>query len=158
MRSINQLSEYLFKWGKIVEENVVKAHQETAKKICEDVKSIAPVRSGRYVSSIKVGETTVKDGVYNTIIYTDLPVGGNNPRWMYVPLGALIEWGTGIKGATTNTYPHGYDYRLTPWTYYDKYLHDYVETDGMIARPHFTPALFGNRKFYMDKLREAIRK
>ena len=32
MRSINQLSEYLFKWGKIVEENVVKAHQETAKK------------------------------------------------------------------------------------------------------------------------------
>lgn len=157
MRSIDELSEYIFKWGKITEEKMIKAHQDTAKKICEDAKGMAPIRSGTYVSSIKVGETQEQDGVYKTTIYTDLLVGGDNPRWQNVPLGALLEWGTGMPGAITNTYPHGYGYRLTPWCYYDKYLHMYVTTDGMVARPHFSPALFQNKDYYKEKIREAIR-
>lgn len=157
MRSIDQLSKSILDWGNLVEERLIKAQQETAQKICEDVKSMAPIRSGRYSSSIKVSETVFQDNKYRTMIYTDLLVGGDNPRWQNVPLGALLEWGTGIQGATTNTYPHGYGYRLTPWCYYDEYLHQYVTTDGMIARPHFSPALFQNKNYYNKKIREAIK-
>lgn len=158
MKNIDQLSVYIDTIGKKLEKKFIKAHQETAEQILKDVIDSAPLRSGRYIGSIKKSDTFEKDGVYKTFIYTDLPVGGDNPKWSNVPLGALLEWGTGIQGASTNTYPHGYSYRLTPWCYYDEYLHMFVTTDGMIARPHFLPSLQKNKNYYLDKLSEAMRK
>ena len=157
MKSIDKLSKTIFKWSEGLEIKLIDAQQKTAKKICEDVVSLAPTRSGVYVSSIQVGDTESSNGIIRTSIFSDLLVGGDNPKWANVPLGALLEWGTGIKGASSNTYPHGYGYRLTPWCYYDEYLHMFVTTDGMMARPHFQPSLLKNRQFYLKEIRKAMR-
>ena len=158
MRTIDEINKYLTAWTKkLKEEKLIKAQRNTAKKVWEDVVSSAPLRSGAYVSSIQIGETVVTKDLISTAIFTDLLVGGDNPRWSRVPLGALLEWGTGIEGFATNTYPHGYGYRLTPWCYYDKYLHMYVTTTGMIARPHFLPSLQKNKQLYKDEIRKALR-
>ncbi len=157
MRKIAELSKTLWGWSKKLESKLIEAQKETAKAVYDDVVLSAPARSGVYKSSIKIGETEVDNTSIKTSIFTDLLVGGDNPKWANVPLGALLEWGTGIQGASTNTYPHGYGYRLTPWTYYDKYLHMFVTTDGMIARPHFLPSLMKNRISYLNNIRKAVK-
>lgn len=157
MRSIGKLSQRVAKWEKDLEKRLIAAQQNTAQKIWEDTVSQAPTRSGTYISSIQVSDTKVENGTITTSIFSDLLVGGDDPKWSKVPLGALLEWGTGIKGASTNKYPHGYGYRLTPWCYYDKYLHMFVTTDGMIARPHFYPSLIQNKKMYKEEIRKAVK-
>lgn len=137
-------------------EKLKEAQRETAKKIWEDVVSNAPLRSGDYIASIKLGETEQNKNVITTIVYSDLMVGGDNPKWAKVPLGCLLEWGTGVKGAGTNTFEHGYGYRLTSWTYYDKYLHTFITTDGMVARPHFFPSLQNNVALYKENIKRAL--
>lgn len=158
MISLDELGAEIKKWGVLVKDGAIKAQQETALQIQKDVKKLAPVRTGQYASSIKVSETVEHHGEFRTQIYTDLLVGGENPKWANIPLGCLLEWGTGIQGLHTNTYPHGYGYRLTPWCYYDEYLHMFVTTDGMIARPHFLPALDKNKSYYLKKIKEHIGK
>lgn len=157
MRSIGQLNQRIAQWEKNLEKRLIEAQQNTAQKIWEDIIAQAPTRSGVYISSIQVGKPKVENGKITTAIFSDLLVGGDNPKWAKVPLGALLEWGTGIKGASSNTYPHGYGYRLTPWCYYDKYLHMFITTDGMVARPHFYPSLAKNKKNYKDEIRKAIK-
>lgn len=158
MKSIDKLSEELNVWTKKLEQKLIKAQQDTAKQVFNDVLNNTPIRSGVYATSIKIGETEVNDGTITTSVFSDLLVGGPNPKWAKVPLGALIEWGTGIEGSNTNTYPHGYGYRLTPWCYYDEYYHMFVTTTGMIARPHFQPALLKNKEVYIENLRKAVKK
>lgn len=158
MKSIDRLSEELNVWTKKLEQKLIKAQQDTAKQVFNDVLNNTPIRTGVYATSIKIGETEVKDGTITTSVFSDLLVGGPNPKWAKVPLGALIEWGTGIEGSNTNTYPHGYGYRLTPWCYYDEYYHMYVTTTGMIARPHFQPALLKNKEVYIENIRKAVKK
>lgn len=158
MKSIDKLSEELNVWTKKLEQKLIKAQQDTAKQVFNDVLNNTPIRTGVYATSIKIGETEVNDGTITTSVFSDLLVGGPNPKWAKVPLGALIEWGTGIEGSNTNTYPHGYGYRLTPWCYYDEYYHMYVTTTGMIARPHFQPALLKNKEVYIENLRKAVKK
>lgn len=157
MKPIDSLNKTIFKWSGVLESKLINVQQKTAKKIWEDIVSSAPTRSGVYISSIKVGNVEKSNGTIKTSIFSDLLVGGDNPKWAKVPLGALLEWGTGIKGATSNTYSHGYGYRLTPWCYYDEYLHMFVTTDGMIARPHFHPSLLKNKQFYLKEIRKAIK-
>lgn len=157
MKKIGELQKTLSKWSDDLKDKLIVAQQNTAQKIWEDVVDSAPTRSGDYVSSIQVGDTKTENDRISTTVFTDLLVGGSNPRWANVPLGALLEWGTGIKGANSNTYPHGYGYRLTPWCYYDKYLHMYVTTIGMIARPHFHPSLLKNKQLYFKEIRKAVK-
>lgn len=158
MRDIGQLSISLLKWSKNLEKNLIEAVENTAKTIQEDVVENAPSKNGEYTSSIKVGETEVKNNKIRTSVFSDLLVGGSNPKWAKVPLAAFLEWGTGIKGASSNTYPHGYGYRLTPWCYYDEYLHQWITTDGIIARPHFYPALSKNKSTFLEEIRKAVKK
>lgn len=157
MKPIGELNKSLSKWSKNLEKKLIEAQQNTAKKIWEDVVALSPVSSGVYISSIQVGKAEVTDNKISTSVFSDLLVGGSNPKWAKVPLGALIEWGTGIKGASSNSYPHGYGYRLTPWCYYDEYLHMFVTTDGMIARPHFHPSLQKNKQTYLEEIRKAVK-
>lgn len=158
MKHISKLSVDLSNALRNKQKNLIEAQRNTAKKIWEDVIEEAPIRSGRYISSIQISETKVTKDKIITSIYSDLKVGGENPRWANVPLACLLEWGTGIEGAITNTFTHGYKYRLTPWTYYDTYLHMYVTTDGMVARPHFLPSLNKNKDYYLEQIKEAMKK
>ena len=147
MATIDSLCLKLHRWNKGLNDRIAKAQREVAEKIHSDVIDEAPLRSGDYLASIQLSDTKIRENTISTSVYSDLLVGGDNPKWSHVPLGCLLEWGTGIKGAMTNTYPHGYGYRMTPWVYYDEYLHQWVTTIGMIARPHFFPASQNNCKF-----------
>lgn len=158
MKHISQLSVDLSNALQNKKKDLIEAQRNTAKKIWEDVIEDAPVRSGTYISSIKISDTVVTENKISTSIYSDLKVGGDNPKWQNVPLACLLEWGTGIQGAITNTFNHGYPYTLNPWTYYDKYLHMYVTTDGMVARPHFLPSLHKNESYYLEQIKEAMKK
>lgn len=158
MKHISKLSVDLSNKLRNKQKDLIEAQRNAAKKIWEDVIEDAPIRSGRYVASIQISDTKVTDEKISTSIFSDLKVGGDNPRWSNVPLACLLEWGTGIEGAITNTFNHGYRYRLTPWTYYDTYLHMYVTTEGMIARPHFLPSLNKNKEYYLEQIKEAMKK
>ena len=155
--SIGKFSAKFNVWGEKTIQKLAQAQAKVAKNIQDDVKAGAPIRSGAYQSSIKVSETKINNGVITTEVYSDLLVGGTNPKWAKVPLGCLLEWGTGIKGLSSNTFPHGYGYRLTPWTYYDEYLHMFVTTDGMVARQHFHTALMKNKPNYKRMIRKAMK-
>lgn len=126
---------------------VVEIQRKHAIKLWEEVVERAPLRTGNYLASIQLGETIVEDGVISTEVSSDLNSGWNN-----VPLGALLEFGTGTEGMETNVYNHGKSYRLTPWVYFDEYLDRFVTTSGMIARPHFYPALMKIQPEYKKAL------
>nr|DAN73435.1 MAG TPA: putative tail-component [Caudoviricetes sp.] len=155
---VENLYNQLLQWSKKLENNLVDAVDETIKIIWDDVVENAPVRSGVYVSSIKITSPEIENEIIKAKVFSDLLVGGDNPKWAKVPLSALLEWGTGIVGQNSNTYPHGYGYRLTPWCYYDQYLHIFVTTTGMIARPHFYPALVNNRETFINEIRKRVEK
>ena len=157
MDSIGKFNANFTVWGKKTIQKLAEAQAKVAKDIQNDVKANAPIRTGTYQSSIKVSETKINKGVITTEIYSDLLIGGTNPKWAKVPLGCLLEWGTGIKGLSTNTFPHGYDYRLTPWTYYNEDLQRFITTTGMIARPHFHTALMKNKPNYKKMIRKAMK-
>lgn len=158
MKNIGQITYTIDFIKKATQDKLLKTQNSVANKIKDEIVAFAPLRSGKYISSIKVSETIIENETIKTFIYSDLPVGGNNPRWSKIPLAAFLEWGTGIKGESTNSYPHGYSYRRTPWCYYDKYLHQWVTTRGMVARPHFLPALNNNREYFKEEIRKALKK
>ena len=155
MKTINELSVYLDKFTQDTIKKVTEAQRETAQNICEEVIENAPIRSGRYISSIEIGETEVKNDSIMTSIFTEL--SANWPKHPSVPLAALLEWGTGPIGQGSNNCQHGYPYRQTQWTYFDTYLAHFVTTYGQTAKPHFLPALYSNRQTYIDNIRKALR-
>jgi hypothetical protein len=155
---IENLYNKLLQWSEKLEDSLVDAVDETIKKVWGDVVETAPIRSGVYVSSIKISSPEIEKETIKAKVFSDLLVGGDNPKWAKVPLSALLEWGTGIVGKNSNTYPHGYGYRLTPWCYYDQYLHMFVTTTGMLARPHFYPSLINNKETFIDEIRKRVEK
>lgn len=158
MRDISFMAEVITtKLNKKIDK-LKQAQQDTAKVILEDVVSNAPLDTGEYISSIQVSPTTEEKGVIKTSVYSDLLVGGNIPKWVNVPLGAFLEWGTGPLGESTNTFEHGYPYTTNaPWNYIAHLQYLKTGTWGMIARPHFYPALQKNISLYKENIRKAIR-
>lgn len=159
MKKLGELSKFMVVWGEDKVRKLEQAQFETGQDICEDVKALAPVRTGKYQSSITTSMPMRKDNKIITQVYTDLPVGGDNPKWSKLPLGCFLEWGTGPLGEDTNTFPHGYPYTTDqPWNIPTKIQFEKTGTWGMMARPHFVPALQMNKDHYKRKLREALRK
>lgn len=157
MKNISKLSIEISKYSKKLINNLKEAQKETAITIHKDIIAMAPINTGRYVSSIQVSEQKTDNNNFSIKIFSDLPVGGIDPKWKNVPLAALLEWGTGIVGATSNKYPHGYPYRMTPWCYYSEDLNAFITTNGMIARPHFYPSLQKNKQLYIENIRKAVK-
>lgn len=155
--TIQQYAVRMANFGERAKVSVAKAQHEFAEMICEEVKAGAPVDTGAYRDSIKVSPTEWKGDTCITRIFSDMLVGGENPKWQNVPLGALLEWGTGSVGASSNTQNHGFPYRMTPWTYYNKRYERWITTNGMIARPHFLPPMLRHKKDYKKAMRKAVR-
>lgn len=152
--NVNNLSrlEHILR-NRISEERVSNILKEAAEKISIDIQNLAPIDTGTYRNSIKVGEVKKQNTKYTIDIYSDLASG-----WKNVALGYLLEFGTGIKGETTNTYDHGYPYRQTPWVYYNERYGRWIFTYGNIARPHFYPGLHLNENYFKDKIKKEISK
>jgi hypothetical protein len=149
--------ENLVKLRKILEapitnSNIEKILVKVGTKVQEDIKALAPEDTGAYKNSIQLSEVFHgEDDVHTIRIYTKL-----NSGWKNVPLGCLLEWGTGSVGESTNTYDHGYPYRQTPWVYYNKRYGRWIFTKGNIARPHFVPGLYNNESYFEKTIKEAI--
>jgi hypothetical protein len=122
-------------------------------KVKDDIISLAPIDTGTYRSSINLSEVSHNGTKHRIKIYTNLDSG-----WRGIPLGCLLEWGTGIKGEQSNSYSHGYPYRQTPWVYFNEKYGRWVVTRGNIAQPHFIPGLFNNTTYFKKCIKEEISK
>lgn len=131
--------------------NLIEAQQEVAMEVCNDVKTLAPKKTGQYAESIKTSETTVNGGVIKTKIYTDAKViskSGNTYN-----LGYLLETGTS---------PHVIEpvdakvlhFQINGEDIFTKR----VQHPGTVAQPHFSKALQMNKLLYRQKINEAIRR
>ena len=143
----------------------MKAQEKTAQKIKEDVINNLNVAKGKYVNSIKKGETTKENGIIKTQIYTDLVSNdGYN-------VGRMIENGTGIYalephiGHTKTFFESQYRYWYVPASEVDRPIGKLILVDGVefyVAKaqrpkPHWKPALDMNIETYKENVREAIR-
>ncbi len=138
--------------------NLIKAQRETAKKVWEDTVDSAPMVRGDYVSSIQLGETKFDGKVIKTEIFSDLKVGGENPRWRNVLLANFVNWGTGPLGEDTNIFPHGYPYTTdVPWNAETQQQFLLTGTWGMKATPHFYDSLQKNIKNYKESIRKCFK-
>lgn len=132
--------------------NIEKILTKAATKVQADIQSLAPEDTGAYKASIKISPVEHDHSTHKIKVYTNL-----NSGWKNVPLGCLLEWGTGVKGESTNTYDHGYPYRQTPWVYYNERYGRWIFTHGNIARPHFIPGLYNNESYFEKVIREGIK-
>lgn len=169
MKKLAELTRSLEVYSEQVINRLITAQKDTAKKVCEDVKSLAP-GNGEYVASIKVSDTTLKDNVIKTAIYTDMTSDNNDEKIPKVVIGRMIEHGTGIYalephiGHTKTFKDSGYQYWYVPATSVKHPIGKKITIDGkdfyvakpQPARPHFLPALISNAKFYKDQIRKAV--
>jgi hypothetical protein len=135
----------------IRDSNIEEILIKVGKKVQEDIQSLAPEDTGAYKASIQLSEVKHNEDVHTIKIYTKL-----NSGWKNVPLGCLLEWGTGTEGESTNQYDHGYPYRQTPWVYFNERYGRWIFTHGNIARPHFVPGLYMNESYFEKTIKEGI--
>jgi hypothetical protein len=149
MENLGKLRKFLE--APISDSNIEKILIKSAKKVQADILSLAPEDTGAYKASIKISPVEHNGSSHEIKIYTNLDSG-----WKHVPLGCLLEWGTGVKGESTNTYDHGYPYRQTPWVYFNERYGRWIFTYGNIARPHFIPGLYNNQSYFEKTVEEGI--
>lgn len=166
MKTLANLTEDFNVFSKSLMKRLVTAQRNTANKICEDVKVLAPRQTGEYVNSIKVSETVIENGVIKTSVYTDL-TSNDDPS---IVIGRMIEQGTGIYalephiGHTKTFIESGYRYWFVPATSVKRPIGQLININGtdfyiakpQRARPHFLPALQSNRKYYKDQVGKAV--
>lgn len=165
MKNIESISVDLSNFGEKVIHNLINAQKETAQKVWEDVKALAPSTTGKYASSIKVSETEFKNDKITTSIYTDL----KSEDGYYI--GRMIEYGTGIYalqphiGHTKTFIESKYNYWYVPASLVDRQIGKKIIINGkefyvakpQKAKPHFIPALHKNIALYHEKISKAIK-
>ena len=142
---VGQLKKILT--NRLSNESIDKILTKVATKVHQDIVSMAPEDTGAYKASIQIGNIEHNGNVHSVKIFTKLNSGWNN-----VPLGCLLEWGTGKVGEETNHYDHGYPYRQTPWVYFNERYNRWVFTRGNRARPHFVPGLYNNNDYFKRQI------
>ena len=157
MRDISEMATVLTNNLEQKLEKLKQAQRDTAKVIWEDTVNEAPITEDNYISSIQVSDTKEEKDIIKTSVFSDLTVWWER-KSMHIPLSAFLEWGTGPLGEDTNTYEHGYPYTTdAPWNIESWMQMQETGTWGMMARPHFYPALQKNIALYKDNLRKALR-
>ena len=164
MKDIKQLPGDIDKLYDKLIENVMRAQQESAKKMWDRVVEIAPCNTGGYIASIQVGETKHEAGEITTKIFTDM----KSEDGYFI--GRMIENGTGIYalephiGHTKTFIDSGYQYWYVPADKVDRPIGRLITINGsefyvahaQPARPHFKPALDENREAYKQAISKAV--
>ena len=165
MKNINQFSKDLSKFEKRLKEKLIKAQKETAEQMKEHVIEKTGLNSGKYINSIKTGETEQNNGVIRTEIYTDL-----KSKDGYL-IGRMIENGTGIYalephiGHTKTFFESEYKYWYVPADEVDRPIGKVVLINGVefyIAKaqkpkPHWKPVLEEDIELYKLNISKAIK-
>lgn len=170
MKNINELGKDLSKFQKKLEINLMKAQEETAKKIKEDVIKNLGHSKGKYVESIKQGETKKEESSIKTEIYTDL-LSEEDPKGNKYAIGRMIENGTGIYALEphvghTDTFKNsGYQYWYVPTGKVERPLgktitineNEYYVVKAQKPKPHWKPALDMNIETYKSNIKKAVK-
>lgn len=165
MKDISEISNVLGDFNKKLITHLIEEEKQTAKKIQKDVKELAPGKKGTYQDSIKVSDTTYKNGVIKTNIFTDLKSEDNHF------IGRMIENGTGIYalephiGHTKAFIESHYHYWYVPVTSINRAIGKKIVINGKefyIARPqkpkpHWKPAYNKNIDYRKEQIRKAVR-
>lgn len=165
MKKIKEFSNDLDKFEKRLKENLIKAQEETAEQMKKDVIEKLGFSSGKYVDSIKRGETECQNDKIKTEIFTDL-----KSKDGYL-IGRMIENGTGIYalephiGHTKTFHVSGYQYWYVPANEVDRPIGKIVLIDGVefyIAKaqkpkPHWKPVLEEDIELYKENIKKAIK-
>jgi hypothetical protein len=152
MRDLKELVKDLDKIQNKITNELIKAQQDTAKIVCEDVKVLAPKDTGEYANSIKVSETKVDGSKIETDIYTDFIVSSKSNGKSY-NLGYLLENGY----APHFIFPVDASvlkFEIGGKTIFSKY----VLHPGFVGSPHFAPALNKNKSEYDNQIGKALDK
>lgn len=162
---IKDIDKFLIKLQRNIEEEVFDAVEDTTFKLHNDVKNRIEIPYSRNPSQFEAYKDSidydvdVKRGIDVEItgkVFSDLLVGGDDPKWKDVPVGAFLEWGTGPMGESSNEYPHGYDYTRHVWDYFSQAQYEQTGTFGITARPHFLPALNAIKSEFEENVKEAV--
>lgn len=133
-------------------DRLVNVQRETAIKIMEDAKQLAPVgETGEYRNSIKVSDTIVNENSIETMIYTDATV--SSLEGQSYNLGYLLENGT----EPHTILPKNSDalvFDIDGETIFAKK----VNHPGTNPQPHFIPALQKNKFKYRVNVVKAMLK
>ena len=167
MRDISEAGKWAEEFRQHLRREVKKAVENTTETLIEDVKSRVvlpsieetrnPAQFNYYVDSIESDVEDLSEVEYQGKVFSELKVGGDNPKWVDVPLGAFVEWGTGTFGEGTNTYPHGYPYTTeAPWDRHSAHQFKMFGAWGITAKPHFIPAFLAIQPTFEDNLRKAV--
>ena len=110
----------------------------------------------QYSDSIQL-KTEQKENEIISKVFSELLVGGDDPKWQDVPVGAFLEWGTGPLGEESNMYEHGYDYTtISPWDFHTWLQYQQTGNWGIVARPHMYPALLHSYNVFRENIKEAV--
>lgn len=166
MKDINELDKEFEKFINELKINLVQAQQEATEYMLQDAKDRIEIPSEArntqqfidYEQSIQIKNAEFEGDEIKSSVYSELLVGGDNPKWENVPVGTFLEWGTGPLGESSNTYEHGYDYTtIEPWD-----MHTWLQLMqtgnwGITARPHLYPAFIDAQIVLKEKLKETIK-
>ena len=154
MKSIKDLENKF----NVIEKDLVKkleqAQLETARTICEDVKSLAPSKTGEYVNSIKVRKTRISNNVLETRVTSNILVTAKSTGNTY-NLGLLLETGTEMH-AIPNAFGWGDIFGYESPQYKRTLAKDWHP--GFESIPHYRPALEKNKELYKQKIKEVLDK
>lgn len=166
MKDISSLDTEFLKYVKSLEEKLITAQQHATEAMLEDAKERIEIPSEArntqqfidYSNSIKLKNAEMKSGEIESSVYSDLLVGGDDPKWADVPVGAFLEWGTGPLGEESNLYEHGYDYTtISPWDRHTWLQLMQTGNWGITARPHLYPAFLHTHKILIENIREVVK-
>lgn len=165
MKDIRELDKEFNKFLKTLENKAIDAQQHATEFMDEEAKSRLEIPEEArntqqfvdYSNSLKIKKAQKDGNEIVSSVYSDLLVGGDDPKWQNVPVGAFLEWGTGPLGEGSNNYPHGYPYTTKePWDQHTWLQLLQTGSWGITARPHLYPAFLRTRRILMENIKEAI--
>ena len=166
MKDISQLDKSFSDFISRLRMNIVEAQEHATDFMLDEAKDRIEIPEEarntyqfiEYSNSLKTKKAQIEKDAVVSSVYSDLLVGGDDPKWADVPVGAFLEWGTGPLGENTNSYDHGYDYTtLAPWDRHTWLQQLQTGTWGIMARPHLYPALIFSEKILEENIKEAIK-
>jgi len=153
MKLVSQLSIDLDRASKRIIDNLKQAQEETAQDIWNEVVSTAPMKTGEFITSIKIDPTKVEGSTISTFIGSDLTVASTSGK--KYNLGQLLE---------TGTMPH--DIRAVNkeglfWGVFDDdgnpVIRKKVHHPGTYATNFYRNALDRNKTNYRNRISKAVK-
>ena len=155
MRNIANLSVDISNYGDRVIDKLIEAQSNTGYVVQQDAKFFAPINTGEYKQSIKLGKTKYDGATITTDVYTDATV--ETKAGIVYNLGYLLENGT-LQHAIPNAWGKGYTFGYTDDKgVYHKGTMDPDWHPGTPEQPHMIPALQRNVRLYKANIRKAMK-